>query len=281
MKGFEKQIKVVQEAVVNLVSVLGQKVGAFLPRFLGSLAILFIGWIIALFLRRLSRKIFQILGFHHISERSGVNNILQKIGIHKRAEDLLASLVYFAVLLVSVVSATEVLGIHIVIETLNRFIGYIPQIFGAIFVFIFLTYIGKFVRQVVVGFLENYGIAYGRVVGGTIEVLIGIFALIMALKQLGFDTSVFTANITLVLGILLLACSLALGLGGQKITSKILSGFYVRQQLRIGEEINLDGLNGKIKSFQITGITLEHEEREIVIPYDLLIEKVISKKKSG
>lgn len=233
-----------------------------------------------LFLRRLSRKIFQILGFHHISERSGVNNLLQKLGIHKRAEDLLASLVYLAVLLVFIVSATEVLGIHIVIETLNRFIAYIPKIFGAIFLFIFLTYIGKFIRQVIAGFLENYGITYGRIAGGTVEILIGIFALIMALRQLGFDTSIFTANITLALGILLLACALALGLGGQKVTAKILSGFYVRQQIRIGEEISFGDFTGKVKSFQLTGLTLQHEEGEILIPYDLLIEKIIIKEKS-
>jgi len=281
MDAFKGQLKVGEEAVINLVSTLAQKVGAFLPHLVGALLVLFVGWIMALFLRHLARKIFQILGFHHLAERSGVNDLLRKFGIEKRTEDLLASLVYLTVLLIFIVSATEVLGIHIVIETLNRFIAYIPQIFGAIFVFVFLTYIGKFLRQVLVGFLENYGLAYAKVLGGVVEIIIGIFALIMALRELGFDTSVFTANVTLVLGLFLLACALALGLGGQRIAAKILSGFYVRQQLRVGEEINLDQIKGKIKAFRITGLILESEKEELLIPYDLLVEKVVAKGKSA
>ena len=205
MDGFKEGLKVGQEAITNLVATAAQKLGAFLPGLLGALLILLVGWAMAAVLRGFSRRIFRVIGISYIAERSGINDLLQKLGAQRKAEDLLASLVYLVVFLIFVVAATEVLGIRIVIETLNSFIAYLPQVFGAIVVFLFLAYLGRLLHQVVSSFLESYQLAYGKVVGRVLQVIVVIFALIMAPRQLGFETTIFTANLTLVL---------ALSLGG-------------------------------------------------------------------
>jgi len=279
MTGIEKGLKVGQEAIFNLISSAFQKIGAFLPDLLGSLIILFLGWIVALILRGISRRIFRIIGIKYLAERSGVNELLKKLGIQKRAEDLLASLVYLAVLLIVVVAATEVLGITIVIDTLNSFINYLPKIFGAIFVFIFVSYLGKLVRQVVSNFLESYKIAYASAVGIFLEVLISVFAIIMALRELGFETTIFTANITLVIALLFSAMALAIGLGGKSIAEKILAGFYLRKYLSSGQEVEINGLKGKVKDFQATALIIETEDGEVALPNDRVLTEILKVKK--
>ncbi len=279
MMGIEKGLKVGQEAILNLIISAFQKIGAFLPDLLGSLIILFLGWIVACILRGISRRIFRIIGIKYLAERSGVNELLRKLGIQKRAEDLLASLVYLAVLLIAVVAATEVLGITIVIDTLNSFINYLPKIFGAIFVFIFISYLGKLVRQVVSNFLESYRIAYASAVGIFLEVLISVFAIIMALRELGFETTIFTANITLVIALLFLAMALAIGLGGKNIAEKILAGFYLRKYLFSGQEVEIKGLKGRVKDFQATALVIETEDGEVVLPNDKVLTEILKVKK--
>jgi hypothetical protein len=279
MTGIEKGLKVGQEAILNLISSAFQKIGAFLPDLLGSLIILFLGWIVALILRGISRRVFRIIGIKYLAERSGVNELLKKLGIQKRAEDLLASLVYLAVLLIVVVAATEVLGITIVIDTLNSFINYLPKIFGAIFVFIFVSYLGKLVRQVVSNFLESYKIAYASAVGIFLEVLISVFAIIMALRELGFETTIFTANITLVIALLFSAMALAIGLGGKSIAEKILAGFYLRKYLSSGQEVEINGLKGRVKDFQATALIIETEDGEVALPNDRVLTEILKVKK--
>ncbi len=281
MSGFKEGLKIGQTAITNMVIIATQKVGAFLPGFLGALLILLAGWIIAVVLRGFSRRIFRIIGISYIAERSGVNDLLQKLGAQRKAEDLLASLVYLVVFLIFVVAATEVLGIRIVIETLNSFIAYLPQVFGAIFVFVFLAYLGRLLHQVVLSFFESYQLTYGKIIGKVLEVLVVIFALLMALRKLGFETTIFTANLTLIMSIFLAAVGLALSLGMRDIARKIVAGFYLRKHLHIGDEIQIGNLKSKVISFENTAVKGETPEGLILIPNDQILENIVQIKKSS
>jgi len=279
MNNFAEKLKIGQAAIIKFIATVSQKLGEFLPSLVGAFLILFVGWLIAVLLRGLSRRIFRIIGINYIIEHSGVNDLLIKLGVQRKAEDILASLVYLIVLFVFIVAATEVLGISIVIETLNQFISYLPQIFGALFVFIFLAYLGRFLRQIVSNFLESYRLAYAGAIGKVLETLVIIFALIMALRKLGFETTIFTANITLAIGIFIGAVGLALGLGTREIARKIVAGFYLRRHINIGDEIQIGEITGKISSFENTAVIVETAEGVILIPNDQMLENIVQVKK--
>ncbi len=273
MANFTEGLLIGKEAVLNLVVSAFQKVGAFLPNFLGSLVILIIGWIVAIITKQIAKKVFQLIGIKYLSESSGVNQFLQKLGIQKKAEELLASLVYLGILFIFIVAATEVLGITIVIETLNKFIAYLPKIFGALFVFIFISYLGKLVKQVVLNFLTSYKIEHASLLGTFLEILITIFALVIALRELGFQTTIFTANITLILALAFFAIALALGLGSKKVAENLIAGFYLKKLLTIDQEIEVNEIKGKIKGFFPTSVLIESEAEKYFVPNKEILEK--------
>ncbi len=279
MDSFAKGLKVGQKAITSMVSTAFQKLGGFLPSLVGAILILIVGWLMAALFRGLSRRVFKVVGINYIVERSGVNNLLEKLGMQRKAEDILASLVYLIVLLVFVVASTEVLGIHIVIETLNRFISYLPRVFGALFVFVFLAYLGNFLKRGISSFLQSYHLAYAEIVGRIIEVLVLVFALIMALRELGFETAIFTANITLIIGIFLGAIGLALGLGTREVTRKVVSGIYLRKYISVGDEIQAGDVAGKVLSLENTSVTVETPDGIILIPNDQILESNVKIKK--
>jgi len=267
-----------KEAVLNLVASACQKVGAFLPNFLGSLVILLVGWIIALITKQIAKRIFRLIGINYIAESSGVNQLLKKVGVQKRAEDFLASLVYLSILLIFIVSATEVLGITIVIDTLNQFIAYLPKIFGALFIFIFISYLGKVTKQIVLNFLSSYKIEFSSILATFLEVIITVFALIIALRELGFPTTIFTANITVILALMFFAVAIALGLGGKRVAENLIAGLYLKKLFSINQEIELDEIKGKIKGFFPTSVLIEAEAENFFVPNKEVLEKAVKVK---
>ncbi|GEM_PF-763982 len=278
MAGFMEGLLIGKEAVLNLVASACQKVGAFLPNFLGSLVILLVGWIIALITKQIAKRIFRLIGINYIAESSGVNQLLKKVGVQKRAEDFLASLVYLSILLIFIVSATEVLGITIVIDTLNQFIAYLPKIFGALFIFIFISYLGKVTKQIVLNFLSSYKIEFSSILATFLEVIITVFALIIALRELGFPTTIFTANITVILALMFFAVAIALGLGGKRVAENLIAGLYLKKLFSINQEIELDEIKGKIKGFFPTSVLIEAEAENFFVPNKEVLEKAVKVK---
>ncbi len=275
MNNFSEGLKVGQQALINLVTTAFHKLGGFVPSLLGAILLLVVGWLIAASLKKLSHHLFKFTGINYLIEHSGVNDFLEKLGFKRKAEDILTSLVYLIVLLIFITAATEILGIRIVIETINKFISYIPQVFGALFIFIFLSYIGKFICQSVSNFLRSYHLEYAAVIGKIIEILIIIFALVIAIKELGFETSIFTANISLIIGIIFGAIGLSIGWGTRDIAKKVVSGLYLRKNLNIGDEIQIKDVKGQIISFENTSIKIKSANEIILIPYDQILESQV------
>ncbi len=279
MESIIEQTRLAREAILNLIQSLATKIGDFLPNLIGALIILIVGIIVAAIVRGIFRRILNTLGLNYIAEKSGINHLLEKIGTKKKATDLLASLIYLAIILIFFVAATETLGIRIVIDTVNKFIAYLPKVFGALFIFIFLSYIAKVIGNVIKNFLISAEIEYATIIGTVVEVVIDIFALVMALRELGFDTTIFTANITLFIGIFLGAIGLALGLGGKSIAEKILAGFYLKSNLKVGDQIDLEKVSGRIKAITSAYVSLETPEgEEVLLPTDEVLKQAVKKK---
>ncbi len=274
-----KSLKLGEVAVINLISSLTKKIGLFLPNLVGAILILITGFLLAKFVKKAANKIFAVIGLNFLIEKSGVNQILTGFGFQKKAEELFISLIYLIIILLSIIAAAEILGIKIVLQSLNIFIDYLPKIFGSLFIFVIITYLGKLAKQFIINLSNNYKIEQGRYIGIIIEILIITFAIIIALNKLGFDTTIFTTNITMILTIFLGSCGLAISLGGKDIASKIIAGLYLNNLFHAGNEIEFGNLKGKIINIGITTTKIETiNDEKIYIPNDKLLQEIIRSK---
>jgi small-conductance mechanosensitive channel len=95
--------------------------------------------------------------------------------------------------------------------------------------------------------MESLGVGGIKMVSSAIFYLITFFVSITALNQAGVDTEIITSNFSLVLGAFLLAFSLALGLEAKEIVGDLLSTFYTRKRLQVGDSIRLKDIEGRIE----------------------------------
>jgi len=248
---------------------LGETIGTFLPNLIGAIVIILVGWMFAKLLRGITTKLLGVFGIASLGEKIKFNETLKKVGISRSLDQIIGTLIYYMVLMVFLVSASEVLGLKVVLETLNAFIAYLPHVLGAFLILVIALYIAKVIKDGTTSASSNLNIAYAGAISSFLEVLIIGFGIVMALTELGLDMTVFTANITVIIAGIVLAMALSIGLGSRTIMSNVLARYYIAQLYHVGDEVFLAGEKGVIRKITPVSVVIqtEHEEN-LYIPND-------------
>ena len=79
------------------------RVGGFLPRLVGVLLILIIGWLLAKFIQTVITRVLKLIRLDTLSEKSGASTFLAKGGIKYTLSELLGALVYWIIMLIVII----------------------------------------------------------------------------------------------------------------------------------------------------------------------------------
>ncbi|MFP5335774.1 MAG: mechanosensitive ion channel family protein [Actinomycetes bacterium] len=160
----------------------------FIPKLVAFFVILLIGWIVAKALRNLADKVLERVGFDRAVERGGIRAALERSRYD--ASDIVAKIVYYAVLLFTLQLAFGVFGPNPISELLTRVVAFLPKIFVAVVIVVVAAAIANAVRDLISGTLG--GTQVGRVLATGAWVLILALGVIAALNQVDVATTVTT-----------------------------------------------------------------------------------------
>ena len=183
-------------------------IATFVPRLLLFLVILVIGIIVAKVLAKAVDAILERVGFDRALERGGIAKALEKSTYD--ASDVLAKIVYYAVLLFTLQLAFSAFGPNPISELLTSIIAFLPRAFVAIVIVVIAAAIAAAAK----GLIENTlgGLSYGRALANVAAVFILGLGIIAALNQVGIATTVTMPVLIAVLGTI--AGILVVGVGG-------------------------------------------------------------------
>jgi mechanosensitive ion channel-like protein len=170
-------------------------IATFVPKLLAFLVILFIGWVIAKALGKVVDKVLERVGFDRVVERGGINRMMS--GSKYDASDIIAKLVYYAVLLIALQMAFGVFGPNPVSNLLTGIVAFLPRAVVAIIIVVVAGAVARAVRDLVTNTLG--GLSYGKLLGTLASVFIWGLGIIAALNQIGVATSVTTPVLITVL----------------------------------------------------------------------------------
>lgn len=200
-----------------------QGIGEFLPSLLAALIILIVGWIVAKLLRTAVDRALQLVRFPALAARLGIEDFLQKGNVRHSSTDLLATLVYWLVMLVVIVTAVNALGLDMASQLLNQILLYIPNIIVAVIVVAVGLYAADFVAALVRTAAANVGIEEVGLVGGIARFSLIIFTFVIALNQLRIGEDLVANGFLILFGAACLAGALAVGLGTRKTVGRYLN----------------------------------------------------------
>jgi Flp pilus assembly pilin Flp len=208
----------VPEASINFgtgVSNAWSNVATFVPKFVVFLLILIVGYLIAKLIAKILSKILGRVGFDRLVERGGIKRALDRSSYD--ASDILAKIVYYAIMLFVLSTAFGVFGSNPISDYLHAVIAYLPLVFVAVVIVVIAAAIAAGARSLIENSLG--GLSYARVLANLASGFILAIGLIAALDQLHIAAAVVNAVLYAVLAALVGIAIVAVGGGGIKTMS--------------------------------------------------------------
>jgi small-conductance mechanosensitive channel len=247
-----------------------------LPAVLMALLIMLIGWLVA---RSLSYLVFKGIQLSRVEEWTGraLGKDLKHQPDSKWSLAMMArKVIYFTVILLFAVFASETLGWQVVTQELSKLIAYLPRIFSAVVIFIVGLYIAGFVKQAIHAGVQSLSVQGSSVISAIVFYVIMTLVTITSLAQAGIDTGAVTANFVIIIGSIFLSFALAFGLGARDILRNMVAGLYTRKSFVVGQRILFADVEGTIESMESVNFILRVQGQKVSLPISrLLDEKVV------
>ena len=215
-----------QNALVKVSSDVLLSVVAFLPNLLGSLVVFLIGLILAGWLKALVIKLLTVVRLSHLVKKSGLHQFLEKAEIKLKIEEMLGGVVKWLVILIFSVTAINILGLTTVSEVLTGILAYVPRVISAVLVLTVGVLLAGLVESLIKGALGQIDIKTSRLFGKIASWLIGVFATLAAINELGIAQSLINALFIGFVAMLALGFGLAIGLGAKDLVAEALRAWY-------------------------------------------------------
>jgi Conserved TM helix len=191
-------------------------VATFIPKFIVFLIILIVGYIIAKAIAKILSAVLTRVGFDRLVERGGIKTALARSSYD--ASDILAKIVFYAIMLFVLSTAFGVFGNNPVSSYLHAVVAYLPLIFVAIVIVIISAAIAAGAKTLIQNSLG--GLEYGRLLGNLASGFILAIGIIAALDQLHIAANVVNAILYAALAALVGIAVVAVGGGGIKTMSQ-------------------------------------------------------------
>lgn len=202
---------------------------AFIPDLIGAILILVVGYVVAKLLKKGTDAVLEKVGFDRAISRGGVDDALARTGTQMDPSSAVASLVFWVVLLVTILMAANALGLTAIAAMFEELVTYIPNVIVAILILVFAMMLGEFVKDLILATVG--GVEGARMLAPLAKVSIIVLAIFMALDQLQIAEDIVVTAFTLLLGALALAVGLAFGLGNRELAAE-----YTRRWVERGEQ---------------------------------------------
>ena len=201
----------------------------FLPRLLSMLVIMAAGFVVAVLLRVLVRRIFGVASFGKYCDSAGLTQMMRKAALPPPV-DFLGQVVFWVVWLVFIVLGIDALGIGALREQIARFFVFLPQIFVAMLVLFVGLLIANFFSRATLLAATNANYPSARLISSLVRLLIILFFVTMALEQIGLGRHVVLIAFSIAFGAMMLGAAIAFGLGGRDVARQILEKQFLQKE---------------------------------------------------
>jgi Conserved TM helix. len=195
----------------------------FVPNLVVAIVIVILGWLVGALLGRAIWQVFRSLKVDEALRRAGFEGFLRRGGVDLDSGAFIGGLVKWFVIVVFLVAAFDVLGLTQVNLFLQQVvIAYLPRVIVAALILLVGGVIGDIVERVVVTAARTAEIRSAHFAGAVSKWAVWIFAILVALSQLGIATAFSQTLFTGIVIAISLALGLSFGLGGQDAAARFI-----------------------------------------------------------
>lgn len=205
-------------------------IGNFVPALLGAIVLIVLGALVAKLAEMIIVKVLRWVGVNKLKDNEKVANTLKETGLEVDVVSVIGRTAFWVIIIIFAMAAVEVLGLSAMRDVIRELLAYLPNVLAAVVVLTVTIAGARLLRDAVTVALKQMSVDYAGIVGSVAHWAIIVFGAIMTVDQLGFDTTIITTNVTIVVAGVMLALALAFGLGGRNQAERILEDLRQKRQ---------------------------------------------------
>lgn len=252
---------------------------ASLPMVAGFIGFVIFAWLFIKIILFVVKKILVKSNVDKWSEKLRETKIFGDTTINIVLTKFIVSVLKWFLVLIFIMAGSSIFGLDAISNGISSFFAYLPRLLTALAIFGAGAYLGTMIKKAIQSMFKSLDINGGNLVGNIAFYLIVVFLSITALDQAGVDTSIIKSNLTLLIGSILLAFTIAFGFGARDAVTRLLFGYYTRKNIAIGDKVKIEDVEGTVAVIDNISLVLLTEEGKVVFPIkDIVDKKVVVKK---
>jgi len=238
----------------------------FVPRLIGCLVVLLIGYLIANLIRTVVRNLLGKVGFDRIGDRLNQIGFIKQIKAEVKLSSLVASLLYYFILLMFMTAATEILGVETITSLVLSVVNFIPKLVaGAIMLQVGII-ISDIIKSGVVTLCKSFNVPSAKLIGNVVFGFFLVITFISSLAQIGINTELLQASFEIVFGGIVVAFAIGYGIASRDVLANLIASFYSRNRYKIGQRVRVEGVTGQIIEIDNLSVVIKTEDSQVVLP---------------
>lgn len=201
-------------------------VGDYAPKILGALLLVVLALIVAKLAQAIVERVLKLVRVDKLVANKNVARTLKSAEVSFDLVAVAGRIVFWAVIIIFALTIADVLDLTAMRDVIREILDYLPSVLAAVIVLTVTIAGARLVRDVVAVSLARMRVTFSNTVAAASFYAIMLFGVVMALDQLGFDTTIITANITVIVAGVVLALALAFGLGGRDVAKSVVDEAY-------------------------------------------------------
>lgn len=265
----------ITQILINTFNTLINQFVDFVPRLMGCLVILIVGYLVAKGVSVLVKKVLGQVGFDRIGEKLNQISIVKQLKTEIKLSEIIAKVLYYFILLVFLTAATETLGVDAITSMVLSIVNFIPQLIAAAIMLQVGIMLADVIKNTVTSLCKSFNIPSARLIGNIVFIFFLIITFISALGQIGIETALLESSFNLILGGIVAAFALGYGIASRDVLANMIAALYSRNKYKEGQIVKLDDVKGIITRIDSVSVTIQSAESITILPLQLFQSKKV------
>lgn len=210
------------EAMVEAFRDMMKRVALFLPKLLALLSFILLGVIVGLAIKAVLQRLLKAVRLDVLSERWGLQAALAKAGFKQPLSQVVGRLAFWTVFVLFVFMGVDAVDLPATAGLMGQILGFLPSVVAAGLLILVGVLLGNFFAEAILIATVNAQIQEARFIANLVRWGIFLLTAAMVLTQLGIAKEIVVAAFSILFGGVVLALSIAVGLGGRNIARDML-----------------------------------------------------------
>ena len=216
-------LEILEKIWIETLARLSRLVTNHLPGLLAGAFILLVAWGVAAIVRMLIVRIFKGAAFDRFLRRSGFAAIFSGT-TPVRTSMVLARSAFWIIMICGFLLALSAFDTQLTTRIIDSVLLLLPKLIAGGAILLAGVWVSRYLGRSTLVWAFNEGIPSARRMALAVRIVVLFVAVVVVADYLDFARNVFLAAFILLVGGAMLACGLALGIGGRKIIERYIDG---------------------------------------------------------